>query len=320
MEAAEYLQMAALQDRHWWFEVKRRTVAAVLERHAAGLGRLDGRVLEVGAGTGAMSAVMSRHGRLFATDTHLPALRLLAERHVPVAGPGPEGPAGVERHADAAAPRPGSTVPQPEEPGHGSGHRGPESGGPGTESGGPPMATRTDGTEPRPVAADLLRLPFADRSFVLVGCFDVLYHRGVHDVTDALREIVRVCAPGGYLAVTDSAFSMLRSSHDVATHAARRFRLPELLHQVQAAGLETVHASYFHMLLFPAAAALRLGKRALHGPPRADLPARSDLTAVPTWLNATLAALYRLETPLAARFRLPFGVSLLVLARRPLER
>jgi SAM-dependent methyltransferase len=273
MEAAEYLQMAAVQDRHWWFEVKRRTVAAVLERHAAGLGRLDGRVLEVGAGTGAMSAVMSRHGRLFATDAHLPALQLLAQRHMPGAGPGLKG-----------------------------------------------RERRTAGDQPQPVAADLLRLPFADSSFALVGCFDVLYHRGVPDVTEALREIVRVCAPGGYLAVTDSAFSMLRSSHDVATHAARRFRLPDLLGPIEAAGLETVHASYFHMLLFPAAAALRLGKRVLHGPPRADLPARSDLTAVPTWLNATLAALYRLETPLAARFRLPFGVSLLVLARRPVER
>jgi hypothetical protein len=50
-----------------------------------------------------------------------------------------------------------------------------------------------------------------------------------------------------------------------------------------------------------------------------DLPARSDLAAVAPWLNTTLSTLYRLETPLAARFRLPFGVSLLVLARRPLE-
>ncbi|HEX9700231.1 MAG TPA: class I SAM-dependent methyltransferase [Acidobacteriota bacterium] len=275
MEAAEYLQMAALQDRHWWFEVKRRTVAAVLERHAADLGRQTGaRVLEVGAGTGAMSAVMRRHGRLFATDAHLPALQLLAERRAADAGRGP---------------------------------------------GEPSTAARTAGVELQPVAADLLRLPFADRSFALVGCFDVLYHRGVPDVTDALREIARVCAPGGYLAITDSAFSMLSSSHDVATHAARRFQLPDLLRQVQGAGLETVHASYFHMLLFPAAAALRVGKRVLLGPPRTDIPARSDLTAVAPWLNTTLSTLYRLETPLAARFRLPFGVSLLVLARRPLE-
>jgi hypothetical protein len=35
------------------------------------------------------------------------------------------------------------------------------------------------------------------------------------------------------------------------------------------------------------------------------------------WLNALLLGLYRVETPLAVRFRMPFGSSVLILARRP---
>lgn len=297
MEAAEYVRMATVQNRHWWFEAKRRTVAALLERHApelrlrvAATGRpqahpaLDAdpraaanaaaetvdaistaagtqRVLEVGPGTGSMIEVMTRYGRMYAADAYLPALRLLIEH-------------------------------------------------------------RLSAAEVALVGADLLELPFPDARFALVGCFDVLYHQRVGDVAAAIAELHRVCAPGGYLAITDSAFPILRSSHDVATHAARRFRLPDLIGLLRGAGFEIAHATYLHALLFPAALAVRLGKRALHGAPalsagRGQVEAHSDLAPVAGWLNALLLSLYRIETPLAVRFRLPFGSSLMILARRP---
>lgn len=292
MEAAEYVRMAEVQDRHWWFEAKRRTVAALLARHRVGEGaggpsRVLRRVLEVGPGTGPMIDVMTRHGRMYAADAYLPALHLLIE-HRPTA-------------ADVV-----------------------------------------------PVGADLLHLPFDDESFSLLGCFDVLYHQGVAAVPDALAELHRVCEPGGYIAITDSAFSLLRSSHDVATHAARRFRLRELTGPLLDAGFTIEHASYFHTLLFPAAVAVRLTKRVLQGSPelgrsvtlppgatdRADakgglgagggisaeqdeVAPHSDLAPVAGWLNALLLSLYRVETPLAVRFRMPFGSSVLILARRP---
>ena len=275
MQPAEYVQMAEVQDRHWWFEAKRRTVDTLLTRYGVGDGvpSSAGRVLEVGTGTGAMAGVMTRLGRMFAADAYLPALRLLREH-------------------------------------------------------------RPDAADVVPVGANLLSLPFAGASFSLVGCFDVLYHQRVGDVDEALAELHRVCEPGGYLAITDSAFPFLRSSHDVATHAARRFRLPDLTAPLESAGFTIEHASYFHTLLFPAAATVRLAKRILQGSPALrgvdeageanggatagdDVPAHSDLAPVAPWLNAVLLSIYRLETPLTVRFRMPFGVSLLILARRP---
>lgn len=272
MEAVEYVRMAEVQDRHWWFEAKRRTVSALLARHRVGVG-VGGsrRVLEVGPGTGSMIDVMRRHGRMYAADAYVPALQLLVEHH------------------PAAA-------------------------------------------EVVPVAANLLDLPFADESFSLLGCFDVLYHQNVVDVADALAELHRVCEPGGYVAITDSAFPLLRSSHDVATHAARRFRLPDLTEPLKAIGFDVEHASYFHTLLFPAAVAVRLAKRLLQGSPQLGgtigrtrgttgeegkrVAAHSDLAPVAPWLNALLLSLYRVETPLVIRLRAPFGSSLLILARR----
>ena len=275
MEAAEYVRMAEVQDRHWWFEAKRRTVSALLAHHRVGEGSDGSRsVLEVGPGTGSMIDVMTRYGRMYAADAHVPALRLLREHHPASAG----------------------VV---------------------------------------PVAANLLDLPFADESFSLVGCFDVLYHQNVVDVTAALAELHRVCEPGAYVAITDSAFPLLRSSPDVATHAARRFRLPDLTEPLEAIGFRVEHDSYFHTLLFPAAATVRLLKRLLQGSPaldgsgdgpsvgagdaweaRSEVAAHSDLAPVAPWLNRLLLSLYRVEIPLTVRLRTPFGSSLLILARR----
>lgn len=274
MQPAEYVQMAEVQHCHWWFEAKRRTVDALLTRHAVGDRVLSstGRVLEVGSGTGAMVDVMTGFGRMYAADAYLPALRLLREH-------------------------------------------------------------RPDAADVVPVGANLLSLPFAEASFSLIGCFDVLYHQQVGDVGEALAELHRVCEPGGYLTITDSAFSFLRSSHDVATHAARRFRLPDLTAPLESSGFTIEHASYFHTFLFPAAATFRLTKRVLQGSPALggggeaggvngtaaggyDVPAHSDLAPVAPWLNAALLSIYRLETPLTVRFRMPFGSSLLILARR----
>ena len=280
MEAGEYIQMAEVQDLHWWFEAKRRTVDAMLVQHGVGDGvdLSTSRVLEVGVGTGAMIEVMTRYGHMFGADTYLPALRHLFHNlqteHRPTAG---------------------NIV---------------------------------------PLGANLQNLPFTDASFSLVGCFDVLDHQRVGDVNEALAELHRVCEPGGCLAITDSAFPFLRSSHDVAMHAARRFHLLDLTEPLKGTGFTIEHASYFHTFLFPAAAIVRLTKRLLQRSPTLpgadeagtvnggvnageDASAHSDLVSVAPWLNAVLLSIYRLETLLSVRFRLPFGVSLLILARRP---
>jgi ubiquinone/menaquinone biosynthesis C-methylase UbiE len=173
------------------------------------------------------------------------------------------------------------------------------------------------------VGGNALALPFASRTFDLVGCFDVLYHRRVTDVGQALGEIYRVCRPGGVVIVTDSAGPRLMSAHDVAMHGARRFRLGDFSGEVEAAGFDLLHGSYYHTVLFPAAAAVRLLKRTLWGVPgqgvgsATGVPAHSDLTPAPPWLNASLTRLYQLEARLVAQHRLPFGLSLLVAARRP---
>jgi ubiquinone/menaquinone biosynthesis C-methylase UbiE len=59
---------------------------------------------------------------------------------------------------------------------------------------------RESGSSVRFVAADARRLPFADRSFDLVVCAETLEHTLA--VGRSVRELYRVSAPGGFVAVT----------------------------------------------------------------------------------------------------------------------
>jgi len=163
------------------------------------------------------------------------------------------------------------------------------------------------------VRASALRLPYSDARFDLVTLLDVLYHRRVGDVAGALREACRVCKPGGLLVVTDSAFESLKGPHDVAVHAARRFRRDELVREVEASGFAVVRASYTNALFFPLTGLLRFAQRIMHREPHAG----SSLGPPPPLVNGLLAVVAQLEAMLLDHATFPLGLSVMVVARRP---
>lgn len=157
-----------------------------------------------------------------------------------------------------------------------------------------------------------LTLPFADETFGLITAFDVLYHERVEDDLEALREFCRICRPGGILLLTDSALPILRSQHDEAYHASRRYTASELRRKVTQAGFEVEKLTYVNTLLLPFVFLVRLWKRYVHN---GNVPT-SDLWAMPAWLNAVLYAIYSLEATLITRVNLPIGSSLVCVARK----
>jgi SAM-dependent methyltransferase len=158
--------------------------------------------------------------------------------------------------------------------------------------------------------APIEELPFADSSFHLVTCLDVIEH--TDDDVSALRELLRVTRPGGHLLVTAPAYQSLWSAHDERNEHRRRYRRGSLRAAAAAAGWELVRDSHFNALLLAPAAVVRLAGRAR------DAGRRSELALTPQWLTPVLELPLRLEAAYLGRGgSLPAGLSVAAVFVRP---
>ncbi|MBM3991525.1 MAG: class I SAM-dependent methyltransferase [Planctomycetes bacterium] len=167
---------------------------------------------------------------------------------------------------------------------------------------------------PRVARASVTALPFADASFDVVTCFEVLHSDSIADWQAVLGELSRVLRPDGVLVLREPAFMALFGSHDVVVHTARRFRRRPLRAAVSAAGLCVERCSYQNTVTFFPALAIRSFQRfrGLQGRTHVADFAKGD-----TVLGPLLAAWLRFEGWWLARARLPFGSSVLCVARKP---
>lgn len=153
-------------------------------------------------------------------------------------------------------------------------------------------------------------MPFVAGRFDLITLLDVLEH--IDDDAASLRTLAGLLAPGGHLLITVPAFPFLWGPHDEAHHHKRRYRASGLRQTVEGAGLKLAWQSYYNSGLFPAVAAVRLLRKLL---PVGG--AGSELALPPAPINALLEGLFAAERHLLGRVRLPFGVSLIAVARKP---
>jgi len=150
-------------------------------------------------------------------------------------------------------------------------------------------------------------VPVADAWADAVLLLDVIEH--LDDDQAGVRAARRTLRPGGVMVITVPAYSWLWSGHDVALGHRRRYTASTLRSLVAAAGLSLVHVGYFNTALFPAIMALRLAKRLVGG-------GSHDLHRPLERVNRALERLFALERHVVLRPGLPFGTSVLAVARR----
>jgi SAM-dependent methyltransferase len=156
-------------------------------------------------------------------------------------------------------------------------------------------------------------LPFADATFDVVTCLDVVEH--TPDDRATLAELRRVTRPGGLLLVTVPAYQALWSWHDEVNRHFRRYDSSSLRSAARDAGWDLVGDTHFNSVLLGPAAVVRLAQRHRGG------HAHSDLDLTPAALNRLLELPMRLESRLIAKgMRLPAGLSLLAVLRRSARR
>ena len=150
-----------------------------------------------------------------------------------------------------------------------------------------------------------------DATLDVVVALDVLEH--LDDDRRALGEILRVLRPGGVLLTTVPAYPFLWSSHDEALGHRRRYRRAELRERVSSAGFEVMLCSYVMGSILPVAIAVRLVERLWRRPG----PAESGYLLLPRPLNDLLAHVVGLGGYLVHFMVLPFGLSIVAVARKP---
>jgi SAM-dependent methyltransferase len=160
-------------------------------------------------------------------------------------------------------------------------------------------------------------IPFPDATFDVATSFDVIYALPEKTEHDALAEMHRVLRPGGALLINVAGMPILKGDHSVLSEELRRYTRGRLRSVVEGAGFDVVRLTYTNASLFPLMLAVRAVQRlgGLAAPENAAL----EITTPPGPANAALAGLLKLEARALRRVNMPFGSSLLCVARRRME-
>ena len=149
----------------------------------------------------------------------------------------------------------------------------------------------------------------ADHSFDLVTAFDVLEH--LDDPVGAAARIREALAPEGLFVATVPAYQFLWSHHDEVNQHRRRYTVELLTQHLADGGLRVDAVTHFNSALFPPIAAVRLLQKVL--PSGGE--AASDTKETHPLINTALGRLFGAERHIVGKVPMPFGVSIIALAR-----
>lgn len=142
-----------------------------------------------------------------------------------------------------------------------------------------------------------------------VTLLDVIEHI-VEDV-EVLKAVHAILEPNGHVIITVPAHPWLWSSHDIANHHLRRYTKRSLRETLRLAGLEPVKLSYYNSILFPLGVIQKVLNRG------ASVEMVSEKLSQPGRIvNGLLRRIFAFERHLLTRVNLPWGISLIAVARR----
>ena len=152
--------------------------------------------------------------------------------------------------------------------------------------------------------------------FDAAGLFDVIEH--IDDEQPILTTCRQVVRQSGLLFVTVPAFQWLYGQRDRIAGHRRRYRADMLRACLERAGWKVESITYFSTILFPLFAAARIVERLRPGP-EPEAAAGTDLaeTKAGGAMNSVGMWTFTIERRWLQRHSLPFGSSLLAVARRP---
>jgi ubiquinone/menaquinone biosynthesis C-methylase UbiE len=167
----------------------------------------------------------------------------------------------------------------------------------------------------RVAQASAAAIPFPSAAFDIVTSFDVLYCLPDEVEREAVREMWRVLRPGGAAIINVAAMEILRGNHSVLSAELRRYSRTSLRALIEPAGFRIERMTYTNAALFPVMLTVRGVQRMMGLAPESE--AEGEITVPRGPVNAALGALLAVEAGVVRAVPMPFGSSLLCLARKP---
>ena len=152
------------------------------------------------------------------------------------------------------------------------------------------------------------KMPYKKEFFDAVTALDVLEHV---DDSRALKEIKRILNKDGFLVITVPAFEWLWSRWDEVLYHKRRYTEKSLTRVLKNNGFKIINISYTYSFLVLPALIIRGIKKLLY---KDYYP--SDFQLSNKILNSLLSTLANVERIFIINSKIPFGTSLVVVAKR----
>lgn len=155
---------------------------------------------------------------------------------------------------------------------------------------------------------DACSLPFKDESFDLITVLDLLEH--LKEDKKGLDEIYRCLKSGGIAIISVPAFMFLWSSFDIPSMHYRRYSRIELKSLCDRAGFMILKLSCINFYIFPLVAVYRLIVQKFFK--NMEL----ELREYPVFINELLIRLFSSEAHILKLFDVPFGISIVCVAKK----
>jgi len=155
-----------------------------------------------------------------------------------------------------------------------------------------------------------IELPFKNKSYDIVGAFDVLEH--IDDHVGALKEWRRVLKDDGAIVLTVPAYQWLWSDHDVSLHHKRRYTIKRLNEAARQAGLKIDRKSYAIVFSLPLVVTFRF----LNKMSGRKTNTETSYVAVPASVNSLFAKFLGVEAAMHKFMSFPAGTSIVAILRK----
>lgn len=160
---------------------------------------------------------------------------------------------------------------------------------------------------------------FPQESFDLITIFNVLYHKWILDDLKVLKQVCTILKPGGYFVIIEPAFNILTRKHDFQVMGRKRYSLKECEKLLTNAGFRLIKSTYFNSISFIPACIIvfidyitRLKNKQFK---KSKLV--KEIQMPPFLINKLLLTLLSIERQIIKLSKIPIGVSLFCIARKP---